>query len=126
MAENNIDYNSYGKHFSDSSFEEKISKFAKKIGLKAVYIALILYYVAMDDNVPLKYRATIYGALGYFILPLDLVPDFFPGGLADDIAVLTTTVMSVKSCVSPTVENKAKNKLKNIFSWYKGENIEIF
>lgn len=60
------------------------------------------YYCAMDTGTPLKVRATLLGALAYFILPIDLVPDFIAGlGYGDDAAVLATAIALVSSHIRP-------------------------
>ena len=83
----------YQKHFSESDFWLKLRTLAKKAGVKVTYYALTLYYTLTDPNTPTKYKAVIAGALGYMILPLDLVPDFLPfAGLADDWAALIAAV----------------------------------
>ena len=37
------------------------------------------YYCALDPSTPAKVRATLLAALAYFVLPLDTIPDFYPG-----------------------------------------------
>ena len=47
------------------------------------------YYCATDPATPLRAKAVLYGALAYFVLPIDIVPDFiFLFGFTDDAAVL--------------------------------------
>jgi len=60
------------------------------------------YYCAMDTATPLKVRATLLGALAYFILPIDLVPDFIAGlGYGDDAAVLAAALALVSNHIKP-------------------------
>lgn len=50
---------------------------------------LAAYYAAFDPQTPLRVKAALLGALAYFILPADAVPDFFAVvGFTDDAAVL--------------------------------------
>ena len=59
-----------------------------------------------------KYE-NVYGALGYFIAPIDIVPDILPlVGLSDDIAVLAWAFSRVKHNVTDLTREKAKTKLK--------------
>ena len=61
------------------------------------------YYCAMDVNTPLKVRGTLLGALAYFILPIDVVPDFIAGfGFTDDAAVLAAAISMVSAHISPS------------------------
>jgi uncharacterized membrane protein YkvA (DUF1232 family) len=54
------------------------------------------YYCAMDPNTPVRVRGVLLGALAYFILPIDAVPDFIAGfGFTDDAAVLATAISMV-------------------------------
>jgi uncharacterized membrane protein YkvA (DUF1232 family) len=57
---------------------------------------LAAFYCAVDPATPLKARAVLYGALAYFILPVDIMPDWIVGlGFTDDAAVLAAAVRSI-------------------------------
>lgn len=106
----------FRRYFSEESFWKKLRKVAKKVGAKTVYYALVLYYTLMDPATPTKYKAVIAGALGYLILPADLVPDLLPMvGLADDWGALVAAVMYVLTAITPEIKNKAKQQLE---SWF--------
>ena len=103
-------------HYSESDFWLKLGTLAKKVGVKLTYYALTLYYTLTDPGTPTKYKAVIAGALGYMILPLDLVPDFLPfAGLADDWAALIAAVSYVIRAITPENKEKAREKLR---SWF--------
>ncbi|WP_456276485.1 YkvA family protein [Bacillus sp. AK128] len=113
--------NQHEKHFSEEKFWTKVQKFAKKAGTSVVYAVLLLYYTLQKPEVPLKVKATIVGALGYFILPLDLIPDLAPGvGYADDLSVVLFALVQVALYVDDEIKMKAKSKLKDLF----GENVD--
>ena len=106
----------YKNRFSPGGFVEKISRIAKRAGVKLVYAALILYYTLESDQVSLKDKAAIIGALGYLISPLDVVPDAIPiAGLSDDLAVLIYVLNRIWGDVSEDVKAKAKAKLATWF-----------
>lgn len=110
------DFMNYKNRFSPGGFVEKISRIAKRAGVKLVYAALILYYTLENDQVSLKDKATIIGALGYLISPLDVVPDAIPiAGLSDDLAVLIYVLNRIWGDVSEDVKAKAKAKLATWF-----------
>ena len=70
------------------------------------------YYCALDPQTPATVRTTLMAALAYFILPVDLIPDFIAGfGLTDDIAVLTAAITAVKSHITESHREAAKTFL---------------
>lgn len=116
----------FQRYYSADSFWKKIQRLVKKTGAKTVYYALVLYYTLMDPATPYKYKAVIAGALGYLILPTDMVPDILPfAGLADDWAALTAAVMYVLTAITPEIKEKAKQQLENWFGPVSQEDIRI-
>ena len=83
----------YGQHYDNKSLFDKIKSAAGKAGRKLVYHVLLLYYVLTDSAIPLRHKRLIIGVLGYFILPIDLLPDFLPGtGFVDDLMAVLYVV----------------------------------
>ena len=106
----------YSLHYTKESFWKKVRKYTEKQGRKPVYYALILYYLLEDKDVPISQKATIIGALGYFILPLDIIPDITPlVGFADDMAALTACLKSLYKTITPEIKEKAQTKVKEWF-----------
>mgnify|MGYP002672688209 FL=1 len=106
----------YQGNYSESGFWNKVKNVAKKAGAKVIYVALILYYELTDPNVSPKEKAIIIGALGYFILPLDLIPDAIPVlGFTDDLAALVAAYSYVKGHLTPEVKLRARKKLGEWF-----------
>ena len=68
--------NNYQKYFSQSGFSSKVLSLAKRAGGKLLYPAFVLYTAYKSNEVSIKDKAIIIGALGYFILPKDLISDF--------------------------------------------------
>lgn len=121
------DYSSYSSYFSTSELWNKIKDVAQKAGVKTVYAVLLLYYVATDENVSASDKAKIYGALGYFILPIDLVPDMLPGvGYTDDMAALLWALKAVWDNITPEIERKAKTKLREWFGNIRESDLKLF
>jgi uncharacterized membrane protein YkvA (DUF1232 family) len=59
------------------------------------------YYCAVDRKTPLRVRGTLLAALAYFILPIDIVPDFFAVvGFSDDIAVLAAALRMIQGHIN--------------------------
>ncbi|WP_327211102.1 YkvA family protein [Rhizobium leguminosarum] len=73
---------------------------------------LAMWYCARDPSTPSRVRAGIIGALAYFVLPTDLVPDVVLGlGFSDDAAVLTAVLALVGSNIKQEHRDKAKSVL---------------
>src|SRR5436190_22077445 len=63
---------------------------------------LAAYYCTFDQSTPLQVKAALFGALAYFVLPFDLVPDVLPAlGYADDAAVLLAALRMVAAHILP-------------------------
>ncbi|WP_456469871.1 YkvA family protein [Caminibacter sp.] len=102
----------FEKDYSDDSFWDKVKNFAKKAGCEVLEKALTLYYTAKDEDTPAHVKAVIFAALGYFISPLDAIPDVTPiVGFSDDLGVLVATIAMVVSSIKEEHKIKAKEKL---------------
>ena len=118
------DLSKYEKDFSFDNLMSKINETAKKAGLKAIYMALLLYYALESPTITMD-KAIIYGALGYFICPIDIIPDILPFiGLTDDIAVLAWAFSRVRHNVTDMTREKAKTKLKIWFGDFDEKEID--
>ena len=54
--------------------------------------------------------------MGYFIAPLDLVPDLLPAaGYADDAAAVAGALALTVFYVTPEIKQKARNKVNELF-----------
>ena len=112
----NVDYKKYEEYYNEDNFWKKTTQFAKKAGVKVVYTALKLYFALKSNKTPAWAKSVIIGALGYFILPIDLVPDLVPvAGFTDDLGVLLAAIGTVALHITPEVTNAAKEKIKE---WY--------
>ncbi|MGE3148819.1 MAG: YkvA family protein [Pseudorhodoplanes sp.] len=71
------------------------------------------YYCAFDAQTPLRVRATLLGALAYFVLPFDFMPDMLPLlGFADDAAVLAGALKLVIDHIRPEHRDAARQALR--------------
>ena len=106
----------FEKNYSHSGFWDKATTFAKTAGKEVIEKALWLFYAAENPQTPLKAKAVIYGALGYFIFPVDAIPDLTPVvGYADDLGVLVLSVATVAIHITEEVKLLANQKLKDWF-----------
>ena len=111
----NLEFEKYEDKYSESGLWDKIRKNIAKIGVKVIYQALLLYYVAQSPNCPSKIKAGIIGALGYLISPIDLIPDIIPGiGYADDAAAIATAVALAQIYITDEIKEQAKAKIADL------------
>jgi len=126
MFGNNGYEKDYKSHYSEGSFWEKLKKHAANAGKKVVYAALLAFYSLQNPDIPLKAKATIYGALGYLILPIDLVPDMLPVvGYGDDLAALLYAIGSVAIYLNKEVKENALRKMEEWFGPVRIEDQDI-
>jgi uncharacterized membrane protein YkvA (DUF1232 family) len=74
---------------------------------------LAAYYCAFDSQTPRHVHAGLLGAIAYFVLPFDFVPDMLPLlGFTDDAAVLATAIRMVMTHITPEHREAARAALK--------------
>jgi len=74
---------------------------------------LAAYYAAMDPATPTRVRAVLIGALAYFVMPADLIPDVVAGlGFTDDAAVLTAALGTLAEHIRPAHRERARLDLQ--------------
>lgn len=77
--------------------------------------ATAAYYCALDARTPTRVRALLFGALAYFLLPTDAVPDILPAlGFTDDAAVLATALNLLASHITPAHRTAARDALERM------------
>lgn len=117
----------YAQVYNPSKLLEKLGKVARKAGAKVVYAVLLLYYALLDGDVPLKDKAIVVGALGYFILPFDFIPDMLgPLGFSDDMGALILALKTIWSNITPKVKEQARQKLSEWFDEVDPEELKPF
>ncbi|GAB3271564.1 YkvA family protein [Parahaliea aestuarii] len=106
----------YHRAYSEESFWYKLRRFAFTAGRELSEKALMLYYAARRPETPTWARATIYGALGYFIAPLDAIIDITPGiGYTDDLGVLALAFITVARYIDDGVRSRARRRVDRLF-----------
>ena len=106
----------YRRKFSESGFWEKIKQYGAAAGSKAVYMALLLYYAYKRKETPAWAKRMVLGVLGYFIVPIDLIPDLsFLIGYTDDIGLLSFALVTIAAYVNDEVRTDAREHLGKWF-----------
>ena len=91
-------------------FLPKILKVAGKIPFSDDIAAA--YYCALDPDTPRKAKMVLFGALAYFVIPTDAVPDFIAAlGFTDDATVLATALGIVGTQVQEKHRRAARRLL---------------
>lgn len=113
------DLKKYGASYSDRGLMNKVIEYATVIGKELIFKILQLWYVLQKPEVPMEIKAIVIGALGYFISPVDVIPDFIPGiGYTDDAAVIAFALLVAAMYVDEDVNEKARKKMESIFGAY--------
>src|ERR1700743_3309731 len=89
----------------------------KRVAAKLPFAEDLLsaYYCAFDKQTPRHVQAALLGAIAYFILPFDFIPDMLPVlGYTDDAAVLATAIRLVAAHIPPEHREVARARLKRI------------
>jgi uncharacterized membrane protein YkvA (DUF1232 family) len=106
----------YEAAYSAPRFWRKLARHAKGAGRQAVEKALWLFYALQNPATPKWAKRVIYGALGYFVLPLDIIPDLAPlAGYTDDLAVMAAALATVAVYITDDVKHQAAEKLRQWF-----------
>ncbi len=94
-------------------FWRKAARVAAKLPFAEDLLAA--YYCAFDQTTPFQVRAALVGALAYFVLPFDFVPDVLPLlGFTDDAAILLTALRMVAGHLRPEHRDAARVALERI------------
>lgn len=106
----------YAHAYSEEALWKKIAAFAGNAGKQVIEKVLTLYYCLRDSDTPARARATIAAALGYFIFPMDAIPDMIPGaGFSDDLGALAVALAVVAAHIKDEHKERAKEVLKTWF-----------
>ena len=91
-------------------FKAKFKRFAARLPFAEDLLAA--YYCAFDRQTPRHVQLSLLGALAYFVLPFDVMPDFLPVlGFTDDAAVLVTALRMVATHIRPDHREAARQAL---------------
>lgn len=108
--------NDYRSAYSPARFWSKLEPRVRTLGRELLEKALCLYYAAQSSSTPVWAKRVIYAALGYFIFPLDAIPDLAPLiGYTDDLGVLAAALATVAFYITPEVKAQAHEKLAQWF-----------
>lgn len=96
------------KHYSDDGFWNKVGRWASKAGRTLLIESIAMWCAMQDEDTPLWAKGVIAGALGYFIFPLDLLPDPI---FVDDAFVVAQAFVVVRMYVKEEHQAAARAKV---------------
>ena len=105
-----------GEEISSVTFWRKLRGMVAIAGRKTLFSSLVLFNCLKDRDTPAWARGVIVGALGYLILPTDLIPDMLPGaGYSDDWSTIVVALGTVAAYIKETHKLRAKEQLDKLF-----------
>lgn len=102
--------------YSGIGLWKTLTKVALVAGEKSLLTALTLFYCLQDRETPPWAKGVIVGALGYLILPVDMIPDILPGiGYGDDWGALVAALGTVAAYIKDEHKSKASAQVTRLF-----------
>jgi len=102
--------------YSASNLWRSLKKVASKASRKTLNAALVLFYCLRDKDTPTWAKGVIVGALGYLILPADMIPDIIPGaGYGDDWGAIVAALATVAAYIKDIHKSKAAEQVQRLF-----------
>lgn len=99
----------------EKTFWRKMKNSIKKAGEEIAVMGIKSWLAMADSNTSVRHKAILGGALAYFVLPTDMVPDVLAGvGFTDDMAALTLAANSVGNAITEEHEEQAREKLSSM------------
>lgn len=96
-----------------SEFIGRLKRVAKRIPFAEDLLAA--WVCTRDPSTPRRVKLTLLAAIGYFVLPLDAIPDVMPLlGFTDDAAVIAAALAAVAGSITPQHRDKAKEMLTDL------------
>lgn len=96
-----------------SGFWPKLAKVLARVPFAEDAVAA--FYCATDSRTPMRVKAILFAALGYFVLPVDTIPDFLLGvGFTDDLTVLVTALALIRTHMLPDHYDRAQRTVRRL------------
>jgi uncharacterized membrane protein YkvA (DUF1232 family) len=95
---------------SSDAFWDKVRRTAGKVPFIDQVVAI--WFCARDPATPARVKAILLGAIAYFVLPFDAIPDVLVGlGFTDDLAVIAAAVRAVLPHITDAHREQARRAL---------------
>ena len=94
-------------------FWPKMGRVAARIPFAGQVVSV--YYAARDPQTPMAAKGIMMGALAYFVLPVDAIPDVLAGiGFTDDAAVITAVLATLGTNIKRRHREAAERALDRL------------
>jgi uncharacterized membrane protein YkvA (DUF1232 family) len=98
-----------------TGFWQALKRVARNVPFAEDLVAA--YFCALDPGTPRRVKLVLFGALAYFVLPMDGIPDIIPlFGFGDDMALLAAAITGVASSITDEHRRRAREALTGIQS----------
>jgi uncharacterized membrane protein YkvA (DUF1232 family) len=97
--------------------ERRFWRKVRRVVAKVPFVEDLLaaYFCAVDRRTPTYVRALLLGAVAYFVLPSDMIPDLLaPLGFSDDASVIAAAITAVGSHLQPRHRDQARHRLQQL------------
>jgi uncharacterized membrane protein YkvA (DUF1232 family) len=102
--------------YDEASLWRKVGRFARRAGREVIAKVLVLHFCLKDPDTPRWARRVIMGALAYFVIPIDAIPDIAPfAGFVDDFGILVVALAMVVTHIKPEHRELADDRLARWF-----------
>ena len=92
----------------------RVGAIVRRVGRGFLRLAVAFWYCLLDPDTPTRAKAIILAAVGYFILPVDAIPDLIPVvGLTDDLGALALAVVAVLFHIKPEHRRRARERIRD-------------
>ncbi len=97
--------------------EGALRRLLRRAGRTLARPALECLELLLDPTTPPTVKVTVLAALTYLLVPLDLIPDFIPAaGFSDDLVALTALLGMVRTHLTDSIRDRARQRLDRWFS----------
>jgi uncharacterized membrane protein YkvA (DUF1232 family) len=100
------------RYYSEEALSEKLLNLPKSTCGQILETVLQLWETLLDGATPWPIKLSIISCLGYFVCPVDAVPDLIPGvGYADDFAAMTLLLSALSAYLTPEIRRRALRRM---------------
>ena len=102
----------FSQFYSEHSFWQKLQSLSGTGGCDLLRKVMTLYVLLKAPTTSVGLKVILIAALGYFVAPLDAIPDLIPFlGYSDDLSLVGLVLSNLSSAITPAIEQEVKDLL---------------